>query len=229
MTDNPTSGGPIELDLIEGVGYTRTQGRARVDINAQFVRDLEPADIALLGTEGRTVKPQALQALKDRHHRIAQMLAMGLRPWEISAQTGVSVNRISILQADPAFEELLAHYSKEIQEGLQATGIDLVSQYAGFASDAMAELHRRLEDAPDEFTVGSLTEAIKTFGDRAGAGPVNKSVNINVDMADRLQAARRRAGLSELPGPGTPAGLGTPVSVARPLAEPVTSNSSEES
>lgn len=193
----------LDLDLVEGTGYTRTQGRGRVDVEPTFTRNLEPADIEMLSAEGRVVVPQTLKSLKDSHHRIAQLLAMGLRPWEISSQTGTTVNRISILQADPTFDELVSHYRKQIQDGVIVKAVDIVERYSAFTVDAMQELHRRLDESPDEFTVGTLTEAIKTFGDRAGAGPVNKSININVDMADRLAAARKRAGLDQVALPST--------------------------
>src|SRR4051812_3928748 len=88
----------------------RTLGRAARPPDVEIIGPVEQADLALLATEGRTPAASPGVKLKDRHHSVARLLAAGHKPWEVCAMTGYSASHMSILQGDPAFEELLAHY-----------------------------------------------------------------------------------------------------------------------
>jgi len=181
------------MDL--GLDITRTSGRAGKAVTAEHVRDLNLADLALLETE-KGVKPPTLVRLRESHHTLARALASGQKPAEAAMCTGFSLSRISILQNDPAFKELLNVYSGhqlEVYAGLH-------QKMAAVAIDAVEELHTRLEDKPEDFSVGQLVEVSKTFADRTGhapkadKGPMNV---FNIQLADRLAMARQRAGLIE--------------------------------
>lgn len=171
------------------VDVFRTRGRATRPINATVVRALEPADLEALGIE-KGSRPPALRRLSDRHHALARNLALGMDHRQAAGIAEYSESRISILLADPAFCELVEFYRHNEGEFVR----DLRNKMAGLALDAAEELALRLEDEPDKFSIGQLQEVVKLGADRTGHGPTQQSVNVNlnVDLAGRLEAARRR-------------------------------------
>lgn len=163
-------------------------GRRAVPLEATVVRVLSRADLEHLRGE-RGVQPIPIKALRERHHAIARHLASGLSETEVSAITGMTISRISILKSDPTFAELLAFYRKSVD----AQYADMHANLAGLATDAIAIMRERLEDAPENISDARLSELIKLGADRTGFGPQTKNeTNINVNLADRLKAARER-------------------------------------
>lgn len=140
------------------------------------------------GEKGSTASP--LKRLSDRHHALARALASGMKAGHAGLTVGYTASRVSILQADPAFKELLNFY----REDTEANYRDLHERLGGLAYDAAEELAQRLEDDPDAVSVGQLMEITKLGADRTGFGPQssNTQVNINVDLATKLEAARKR-------------------------------------
>jgi hypothetical protein len=150
----------LDVDLF------RTRGRAAKPIDAQVVGPLTAGDLAMLGEEKGSA-PSALKRLSERHHALARNLASGMAPGEAGIVAGYSGSRVSILQDDPAFRELIEFYRKDVD----ATYRDLHQRLAGLALDATEELAERLEDTPEKFSVGQLMEAVKLGADRTGHGP----------------------------------------------------------
>lgn len=170
----------------------RTQGRAEIPVDFEVVGEIDSTDLILLDDE-RGIKPPELKSIKANHHRLAQLLASGVRPLEASVATGYSLSRISILKADPAFQALMSEYQGEVREEFR----DFAAKMAMVAQMATDNIIERLEDKPEEFTTNQLLEVTKTFADRAGFGPQtkNQTVSVNVSLAGRLEQARRRAAL----------------------------------
>jgi hypothetical protein len=165
------------------------------------VQRLTDADIVAYEghvASGRTigVKPVDLKAIRNTHHRLAQMLAVGVDETVAAKLCNYGVARVSILKSDPAFAELLAHYAADVRE----EWADFVSTAANLSMDVMQEIQKRLDETPEQFTIQTLNDTLKTIADRSGHAPVQKTqnVNINVDMGSRLRAARERANLAEL-------------------------------
>lgn len=169
----------------------RTTGRARKMVSAALVRELDEVDVALLADE-RGTKAPALKRLSERHHALARCLASGMSEGDAAITCGYVLSRVSILKGDPAFEELLAFYRQDVQ----GKYLDMHGVLAGLSLDAAMELRERLEaDAQaDEKTisVGQLVELTKLGADRTGFGPQSSQINVNVDLASRLEAARKR-------------------------------------
>jgi hypothetical protein len=117
-----------------------------------------------------------------------------MKPGEAANLVGYSQSRVSILQADPAFANLVAIYRNEVNEIFTDFNVKLKT----IAVDAADILHERLLDDPDSIKDGTLLEIMKAGADRTGFGPQTKStnVNVNIDLAGRLESARRRAGLT---------------------------------
>lgn len=171
-----------------GLDLFRTRGRAAVPVSAEIVGTVTQADLELLKTE-KGSKPAPLKRIGERHHAMARMLASGMKPGEVAVAVGLHPSRVSILQDDPTFQELVAFY----RENVDAVYADLHTRLAGMSADAAEELRRRLEENPEDLGLNALMEMVKLGADRTGYGPSSKQdVNVNVNIADRLQAARQR-------------------------------------
>lgn len=161
-------------------------------MSATQVRELDDADIALLGEEKGSVAPP-LKRLSERHHALARCLASGSMSDSDAAITcGYAPSRVSILKADPAFQELLAFYRQDVN----GKYLDMHGVLAGLSLDAAMELRERLEADIEgdekKITVTQLMELTKLGADRTGFGPQSSQLNVNVDLAGRLEAARKR-------------------------------------
>lgn len=165
------------------------RGRTALPLEATVVRDLTPADLVLLETM-RGHKPRPLTKLRDSHHWLARKLASGSRPVEASMVTGYSPSRISILQADPTFQQLLQHYRENTDE----IYADVHERMSSLSLEALEELRERLHEEPETLSPLTLLEIVKTLADRTGYGPSSKSTvtTVNIDLAGRLDRARAR-------------------------------------
>lgn len=167
----------------------RTSGRARKRLDAEVVRALDPADLVLTQAE-KGSKPNPIKRISERHHSLARNLAGGMEVGEAAIICGYDISRVSILQSDPTFKELIAFYRRDVSNTYRG----MHERLAGVSLDALDELQSRLEDTPEQLSVGQLIEITKMGSDRTGHGPSNTTtnVNVNVDLANRLEAARKR-------------------------------------
>lgn len=165
------------------------------------IRELELTDRAEASQLQSTgAKAIGVKRLRERHHALARLLAQGVKPGEAALIAGYCPSRVSILQRDPAFQELLTHYRSQ----MNLAAIDLGTRLGHLGSTAIEELQERLEEAPETFTNRELMEASELAADRTGYGPqsTTKNLNVNVNLAQRLEAARKRAGdAPPLPAP----------------------------
>lgn len=170
---------------------------APVVVQAEIVRLIEEHDLDFLTAKGRmphgtslSTGPGHVQRLTMRHHALARCLAEGMKPWEAGAVTGYSQARVSQMLTDPAFKELIISY-KEAHDKVYH---DLHARLANIAVDALDELHDRFEENPKAFSNAQTMQLLTLAADRTGHGPQSATLNtnVNVNMADRLEAARRR-------------------------------------
>lgn len=165
----------------------RTRGRAR-KLTAAVERPLREADLRMLEVE-KGVAPAPIAKIRERHHALARCLADGLSEAEAAIACGYSASRISILKADPTFQELVKFYTSEVNERY----FGLHDAMAELGVDSVRELQDRLEESPDEFTVKELREIAAFAADRTGHGPSSKQeVSHTVNFGERLEAARQR-------------------------------------
>lgn len=157
------------------------------------IRSLARSDLSVLLEKRPKVE---LKTLRDTHHRIARALAAGLPVTTVAALCGMSLNRVSILKADPAFMELIAHYRGQITAD-HFEALDTVTEYLGSVrTKSLAMLEDKIDAASDagEFLPTRDLVSMAELGlDRTGYGKVNKNVNVNIDFAANLEAARRRS------------------------------------
>ena len=186
-------------------------GRKFRQADAEVVRELTSADLVLLDVE-RGLKPTHVKRLRDSHHKAARLIAQGLPMWEVSAHTGLTPSRISVLKSDPSFTELLALYQKEVGEVNRAAYADNVQKVAALHSDTIDEIHDRLDNEPDKLTMGDLLDIAKMTGDQTGLSSKGRTANLNVHIgiADTINEGWKR--VNELAGPrGVPTALSGPV------------------
>lgn len=156
-------------------------GRPRVERDPEFLRVLTAEELDL--PRGHVVPH--VKRLSQRHHMVARLIAQGVPVGETAIIAGYTPQRVTMLKADRAFRQLVEFYKGKVDE----VYIDRHKALAGLSADAIIELHERLEEEPGQFSTNQLLDIIKTAGDRSGLGP---SVTVNVGIADRLNAARRR-------------------------------------
>lgn len=137
---------------------------------------------------------QQLSKLRARHHALAKALALGLEPGVAGATYGYSPAYVSVLQADPAFRELVAHYRAEGDFDY----VRLKERLEVLSFEASSEILRRIEDQPGRFSNKELLKLLELTADRTGHGPkMTQDTNINVNFGARLQEARRRLEASQ--------------------------------
>ena len=133
---------------------------------------------------GRALRPRPSPSCESTpsHHALARCLAAGMRQNQAALVTGYSEVRISLLQNDPAFSALVADYRNKVK----SVFADLAERMNNLSLDAIEMLQDRLQDRPEDFTVPSLLDIVKTFADRTGHGP-NQEVHLKMstDLIDR--------------------------------------------
>lgn len=152
-----------------------------------YVRDLVPDDIPRLGEEELGVVTPMLLRLKHRHHSLARAIASGMRPSEAAAATGYTSARVSILQNDPAFAQLVAFYSAQAD----AKFANSMEKRAELHDTALDELQARLDEAPDKFANDDLVDLIKVVGPTPGqTGRANQVPQFGIQISFTEPPAR---------------------------------------
>lgn len=171
-----------------------TTGRRPTALDIELIGEVKMDDLVQRQQGAGLVanKPASLARIRGIHHELARMLASGMKPAEISAATGYCASRISTLQNDPMFKELVDFYTNSQKEIFR----DVNAQIATLASDAVGELQSRLETTPEQFSVGALTNLAQMALDRSGHAPVSKSVSVSGSLAD-IKSIKEKAQRSQ--------------------------------
>ena len=177
----------LDISLDPDVPALAARGRKASPLVACVVRPLEGADLALLAAN-RGTAPATLKRLSQRHHGLARSLALGVAPGEAAIIHGYDPSRVSILQGDPAFEDLVAFYADKVDTAFA----DVTEQLSAVSRDALGVLQERLEESPEDFTNKELLGVAEAGLDRTGYGKTSTQVNVNADLTDRINAARER-------------------------------------
>ena len=169
MTGNPAGG---RMNLMASIGEAKAPKMQLVSVKPLTASELQTVLETPLLAEGLT---PSIGTLRSSHHKLARLLALGLRDVEASHQTGYSASRISILKKDPAFRDLLTHYEQANAELAR----NLPERLAQLSMDTVDLLQERLTEEPEVFTNGQLTELLKAGADRSEAPVVSKNINVN--------------------------------------------------
>lgn len=200
-TQTPTVDGQTllrELGLLERGPLVPSRlnlgrGRTAMPVSAEYVRDLALEDLIELGSAESGIQAIPVKELRNNHHAIAKLLAQGAKTGEVSVILGIGVSRISILQSDPAFIELLAYYQDLSTEQFTRHAADLAQMLHGLGADSIATLHERLLDRPDSFAVKDLADIVRLTADRTGHGPTATVQTNHVHSLDETTLARIRS------------------------------------
>ncbi len=171
-----------ELDLGSARGGRRpSAGPVRIDV----VRGLTEADLAgLAEVPAPGTGIAVLETLRTSHHQLAQLLAKGLSQAEAGLITGYSGTYISrLVTQDPAFRELLAHYSAE----REAVFVDVLERVRTLGLEVNDLLLERLRNEPNKWTNQQLMDLHKETlsglvrgggGPGSGAAPAIGALNV---------------------------------------------------
>ena len=161
------------------------------DETIEAVRALSPADLTgLVGTRGRPPGESHVKRISARHRLAARLLAEGHKVYEVAAACGYTEANINILKSAPAMQDLIRHFQEE--KDLIVQGVN--EKLSAVAQEALNVLQDKLENEPEKISIGQAIELVKLGADRTGHGPQSSStVNVNIQLADRLKLARERA------------------------------------
>lgn len=160
-------------------------------------RALTREDIALLALPRESTQQAFPDKLRESHHSVARLMALGLAAGEVAERTGYSYNRVMILCAAPAMKELIAKYRTQ----LDTSFVTSADEYHTLLFSNMVAAERHISDQIDALDeVGELLPISKALAiardgaDRLGYGKKREStVNINLDFAARLEGAISRS------------------------------------
>lgn len=144
-----------------------------------------------------------ISRIRDSHHNIARLAALGLSTTEIARRTGYSLSRCSLLMGDPSMRELIEQYRGKITDEY----LEGVDEYREAIFGNMMKAERQLSDKLDEadaadepLPVRDLIAISRDGADRLGYGKKSTNVNLNVDFAAKLEEAIARSKkLKEIP------------------------------
>jgi hypothetical protein len=174
------------------------RGKLASPVRVLAVRVLSREDLNRVRSDQKRVTVR-VREFRDAHHRLARLVASGLRIPEILRITGYSAGRLTSLKSDPAFIELVASYRDKVDAAF-VSGQD---EFYETSVSNMLRAERQLEehlDAADEsgdlVPIKTLLAITSDRADRFGYGKKTTQTNINVDFAKRLEEMNARRGAS---------------------------------
>lgn len=165
-------------------------GRPKATPNILAVRPLTKAEVDSYKPDPSTNR---VKNIRESHHRVAKLMALGLRNFEITERTGYSEVRISHFRQDPAFMNLVAKYKGIEDKAFEASRDVYFETVISSRQLSAAELNNRLHETPEDFTIAQLVAVHADSADRTGYPKRTIATNINVDFAARLDRAVERA------------------------------------
>jgi hypothetical protein len=166
------------------------------------IRILARADLSVL-LEKRP--PTHLKSITDKHHRIARAVAAGLSNMDVAAVCGITANRVGMLKSDPAFVDLCAHYRGLVTADYLLQTDSYLEIMLSNKLKAEVMLGDKLDDAIDggeQLPTRDLMAISRDAADRTGHGKIQTNMNVNVDFASKLEAARKRSSQARVTSPG---------------------------
>lgn len=161
-----------------------------------------------------------VKQFRDSHHMVARLFAMGLRPGEVARRVGYSLARVSTLRSDPAFQELIAVYRKDVDEIFRENADEYFETVAANRVIAARRINDLLTDEDRDLTPAQLIAIHSDSADRTGYPKRTVAVNVNVDFAARLDKAIAKSAQARLPSQGAAGGGGPGESALRTSAPP---------
>lgn len=136
------------------------------------------------------------KALREVHHRVARLFAMGLRQTEIRELTGYAANRISMLYNAPTFRALVESYKADVTEEWKDEVRGYYAEADRIRTAALRMMAEQLDNAAEtgeQVPMGTLLKIHDSLADRTGYPKRKESVNLNIDFASKLERAMQRS------------------------------------
>lgn len=125
------------------------RGRPGTVLLMEVERELTASDIerlALDPTIGR-IGPPTIQRWRDRHHRVAILLASGKTVTETAQLCGLTPQRVGDLErTDPAFRELIENYRGQVTDSMLDEAQEFQGRWRDIGRGALGEIQDRLDD-----------------------------------------------------------------------------------
>lgn len=177
--------------VIGSIGGGRVQKNE--PLSAEVERALTADDIVRLATRGDGPGSVPLvKELRTHHHSIARSLAQGMHRNEVAIKEGISPQRISQLETDPQFIELLEYYRAMEKRHYENVNADTHARLAALGHTSIEVLHGKLLDEPEKFKTGELLAIVTATSDRTGFGRTSRVDHEHVHSLDEAQLARIR-------------------------------------
>jgi hypothetical protein len=132
-------------------------------------------------------------------------VAAGLSNVDVAAICGITANRVAVLKADPAFTELCAHYRGIVTADYVQSADSYLEVLLANKLKAEVMLGDKLDaaiDGDEVLPTRDLMAISRDAADRTGHGKVQTNMNVNVDFAAKLEAARKRSSQARVSSPG---------------------------
>lgn len=150
-------------------------------------------------------KPRPVQnrpkALRETHHRLARMVAAGLRVEEILNLTGYSYNRLLQLKQDPAFQELVTQYRGKVDEAWVRSQDEVQETAAELIRRGLRQVEAHYDEADESgelIPLRTLVTVSADLMDRFGYGKKTTQRNENLDFAAMMEQIARQSGRSNV-------------------------------
>ena len=149
--------------------------------------------------------------LNERHRAIARAWIAGKTPEQLAQEFKISKTYLWKLRKDPRMVEYMEHLSSRVENEFAT----FHERMGSFSEAIITELRERFEKTPEQFSNSFLKDLMEAFADRTGFGPSSKTtnVNVNVDLAQRLEQARRRVEAGRSLPDGTASGVSSALSL----------------
>lgn len=157
------------------------------------IKDLSREDLSCV--RAKRTEP-AIARLRDPHHRLARLIASGLKVNEAAIEAGFSLARAYVLHADPSFQNLVESYRKDIREAFVSGQEDYYNEVTALNRKALRHIHEHFDKAEEEGDLVPLRMAHSVFtdtSDRVGIPKKSTSINVNLDFAAKLEERLKRA------------------------------------
>jgi hypothetical protein len=122
-----------------------SRGAVAEPLTLSVIRELTPQDMLRLNEAPKVGVPM-IQRLRATHHRQAQLLAAGHSVTEVAAIVGCTTARLTQLQNDSTFTELVAYYNDQIMSAMIEDTARLRDKLVDAGEMAVDELRDRLDD-----------------------------------------------------------------------------------
>jgi DNA-binding CsgD family transcriptional regulator len=157
------------------------------------VRPLTTQDLARLR---EPIAPSNIRRLRESHHEVAYLAAMGFNNVEIAQRLGYTRERIHTLLKAPNVVELVANYRSH----RESARIESLKDFESLKSQNMIRAERQIADMLEDSESGDrplpaliLNRLAIDRMDRNGYGKQTTNINVNLDFARKLEAAIARS------------------------------------